>query len=101
MFLLALALAQQILPFDLLEQTLCSYKEYTLHWAWCQLFDFPPEIRYTGLMGEYYIDDEVYEVDREVERAVIKRYLERRYISTLVGAAFIIGFLLGVLAYAL
>ena len=56
---------------------------------------------YTGLMGEYYIDDEVYEVDREVERAVIKRYLEKRFISTLVGATFIIGFLLGVLAYAL
>jgi hypothetical protein len=56
---------------------------------------------YTGLMGEYYIDEEIYEVDREVERAVIKRYLEKRFISTLVGAAFIIGFLLGVLAYAL
>lgn len=56
---------------------------------------------YTNLMAEYYVDDEVYEVDREVERAVIKRYLEKRFISTLVGASFIIGFLLGVIAYAL
>jgi hypothetical protein len=51
-------------------------------------------------MAEYYIDEVVYEVDREVERAVIKRYLEKRFISTLVGASFIIGFL-GVLAYAI
>jgi hypothetical protein len=56
---------------------------------------------YTGLMAEYYIDEEIYEVDREVERAVIKRYLEKRYISTLVMSAFIIGFLLGVIAHAL
>jgi len=52
-------------------------------------------------MAEYYIDEVVYQVDRELERAVIKRYLEKRFISTLVGASFIIGFLLGVLAYAL
>lgn len=65
------------------------------------MFDLPLMVRYTGLMAEYYIDDEIYEVDREVERAVIKRYLEKRYISTLVCASFIIGFLLGVLAYAL
>jgi len=52
-------------------------------------------------MAEYKVDDVVYEIDREIERAVIKRYLEKRFISTLVGASFIIGFLLGVLAYAL
>lgn len=52
-------------------------------------------------MAEYIIDDIVYKIDRELERAVIKRYLEKRYISTLVCSAFIIGFLLGVIAYAI
>jgi hypothetical protein len=52
-------------------------------------------------MAEYKIDDDIYQIDREIERAVIKRYLEKRYISTLVCSSFVIGFLLGVLAYAL
>jgi hypothetical protein len=52
-------------------------------------------------MTEYKVDDVVYEVDREIERAVIKRWLEKRFLSTLVCSAFIIGFLLGVIAYAL
>lgn len=52
-------------------------------------------------MSIYQFDDEELEVSKELERAVIKRYLEKRFISTLVGATFIIGFLLGVLAYAL
>jgi uncharacterized BrkB/YihY/UPF0761 family membrane protein len=56
---------------------------------------------YTNLMAEYYVDDEVYEVDREVERAVIKRYLEKRYISVIGLGCFLVGFLLGVIAYAL
>jgi len=52
-------------------------------------------------MAEYKIDDTVYEVDHEIERAVIKRWLEKRFISTFVCSAFIIGFLLGVLAHAI
>ena len=52
-------------------------------------------------MAEYYIDEVVYEVDREVERAVIKRYLEKRYISVIAISSFLIGFLLGIIAYAL
>jgi hypothetical protein len=52
-------------------------------------------------MREYVFDDEVIEVDRDLERAIIRRFLEKRYISTLVGAAFIIGFLCGVIAYAI
>jgi hypothetical protein len=49
-------------------------------------------------MGEYTIDDVVYEVDKELERAIVKRDLEKRYISTLVFSAFIIGILLGIIA---
>lgn len=52
-------------------------------------------------MGEYTIDGVAYEVDKELERAILKRYFEKRFLSTLVCSAFIIGFLLGVLAYAL
>lgn len=52
-------------------------------------------------MAEYKIDDEIYELDRELERAVIRRFLERRYISVMAIGCFIIGFLSGVLAYAL
>lgn len=52
-------------------------------------------------MREYIIDNEVYEIDKEIERAVIKRYLEKRYISVICLSSFLIGFLLGVIAYAL
>ena len=52
-------------------------------------------------MREYIFEDEVIEVDRDLERAIIRRFLEKRYISTLVCAAFIIGFLCGVIAYAI
>lgn len=52
-------------------------------------------------MAEYKIDDEIYEIDRELERAIIRRYLEKRYISVIGMSCFTIGFLLGVLAYAL
>lgn len=56
---------------------------------------------YNKYMGEYTIDDTVYQLDREVERAVISRYLEKRFLSVITLMSFIIGFLLGVLAYAL
>lgn len=52
-------------------------------------------------MPEYYFGDEVVEIDEDLERAIMKRYFEKRYISTLVCSTFIIGFLLGVLAYAI
>jgi hypothetical protein len=52
-------------------------------------------------MAEYLVDGELYEVDRDMERAIIKRYLEKRYISVLTISSFVIGFLLGIIAYAL
>lgn len=52
-------------------------------------------------MSRFDFGDEVIEIDKELERAIMKRYFEKRYISTMVCSAFIIGFLLGVLAYAL
>lgn len=52
-------------------------------------------------MGNYKVEDEIIEVDSELERAIIKRFLEKRYIVTLALGSFITGFLLGVLAYAL
>ena len=52
-------------------------------------------------MSIYEFDNETLEVSKELERAVIKRYLEKRYISTLYISCFVIGFLLGVIAYAL
>jgi len=51
-------------------------------------------------MPTYEFDDETLEVSKDLERAVIRRYLEKRYISTLYMACFIIGFLLGVIASA-
>lgn len=52
-------------------------------------------------MSKFDFGDEVIEIDKELERAIMKRYFEKRFISTLVFSAFIIGFLLGVLAYAI
>lgn len=49
-------------------------------------------------MAEYKFDDEIVEVNKDLERAIIRRFLEKRYISTIVLSAFIIGFLLGVIA---
>ena len=52
-------------------------------------------------MSQYDFGDEIIEIDKELERAIMKRYFEKRFISTIVCSAFIIGFLLGVLAYAI
>ena len=52
-------------------------------------------------MAEYLVDGELYEIDRDMERAIIKRYLEKRYISVLALSCFVVGFLLGIIAYAL
>ena len=52
-------------------------------------------------MSRFDFGDEIIEIDKELERAIMKRYFEKRFISTMVCSAFIIGFLLGVLAYAL
>lgn len=52
---------------------------------------------------EYFIEDEEYffPVPEEIIKQIISDHLERYYISALVGGVFLIGFLLGVLAYAL
>jgi len=52
-------------------------------------------------VSKFDFGDEIVEIDKDLERAIMKRYFEKRFISTLVMSAFIIGFLLGVLAYAL
>jgi len=52
-------------------------------------------------MSRYEFNNEIIEIDEELERAIMKRYFEKRFISTLVCSAFIIGFLLGVIAHAI
>ena len=49
-------------------------------------------------MAEYKFDDEIVEVDRDLERAIIRRFLEKRYITLSALLCFIICFLLGVIA---
>jgi hypothetical protein len=41
------------------------------------------------------------EVDDQLANDILKQYFERRYIGAIVIGSFIIGFLLGVIAYAL
>lgn len=52
---------------------------------------------------KYYIEDEEYEIEipEEVRKQIVTDHLEKYYIGTLSAGIFIIGFLLGVLAYAL
>lgn len=64
------------------------------------VFDIPPRIGYNGLMPIYKFDDEELDISKELERAVIKRYLEKRFITTLWMSCLLIGFLAGVLASA-
>lgn len=47
------------------------------------------------------IDNQWVEIDSEIADSVIQQYVERKYIGVLVISSFIIGFLLGILAYAL
>ena len=46
------------------------------------------------------IDNGWQEIDEDVANDVIRQYVERKYIGTLIAAAFIIGFLCGVIASA-
>lgn len=52
---------------------------------------------------EYFIEDDEYmlTIPEETVKQIIIDHLERYYITSLVSGVFIIGFLLGVLAYAL
>jgi hypothetical protein len=44
------------------------------------------------------IDNNWVEVDEEIAKDVLRQYFERRYIGVFVLSAFIVGFLLGVIA---
>lgn len=41
------------------------------------------------------------EIDNDLAKEVIRQYIERRYTGALLAATFIIGFLCGVIAYAI
>jgi hypothetical protein len=49
-------------------------------------------------MGTYEVDDKEYEIHKDLETAIFKKYFEKRYFGTSILACLIIGFLLGVLA---
>lgn len=49
-------------------------------------------------MGKYEVNNKIYEIRKEVENAIFKRYFEKRYFSTSVIACLLVGFLLGLLA---
>lgn len=54
--------------------------------------------------NKYYIQNDDYEwdeIDPDIADNVLHQYFERRYIGALVLSAFLIGFLLGVIAYAI
>lgn len=56
------------------------------------------------MKSKYYTTDDDYntvEIDDDIAKAVLGQYFERRYIGSLVMGSFIIGFLLGIIAYAL
>lgn len=54
-------------------------------------------------MKEYYLEDDEYmlPIPKDVQKQIISDHLQKYYIGTLVTGTFIVGFLLGVLAYAL
>ena len=55
-------------------------------------------------MNKYYTTDDDFntiEIDESIAKEVMRQYFERRYIGVLVIGTFIIGFLLGVIAYAI
>ena len=47
------------------------------------------------------IDNNWVQVEEEIANDVLRQYFEKRYIGTIIISAFIIGFLLGVIAYAI
>lgn len=53
---------------------------------------------------KYFIQNEDYEwdqIDPDIADNVLHQYFERRYIGAITLSSFVIGFLLGVIAYAL
>lgn len=53
---------------------------------------------------KYYIQNEDYEwdqIDPDIADNVLHQYFERRYIGAITLSSFVIGFLLGVIAYAI
>jgi hypothetical protein len=48
-------------------------------------------------MGKYEVNHKIYEIRKEVENAIFKRYFEKRYFSTSIIACLLVGFLLGLL----
>ncbi len=55
-------------------------------------------------MNKYYTTDDDYntiEIDEGIAKEVMRQYFEKRYIGALVIGTFIIGFLLGIIAYAI
>jgi hypothetical protein len=55
-------------------------------------------------MSKYYTTDEDYnviEIDDAIAKEVLRQYFQKRYVGALVIGSFIIGFLLGVMAYAI
>ena len=67
------------------------------------LFDIPPKLWDNRFMRKYTIDldDSYIEVPEDLRKQIISDHLEKYYIVSLSTGLFIIGFLLGVLAYAL
>jgi hypothetical protein len=56
------------------------------------------------MKDKYYTADDDFntvEIDEGIAKEVIRQYFERRYVGALVIGSFIIGFLLGVIAYAI
>jgi uncharacterized membrane protein (DUF441 family) len=49
-------------------------------------------------MAKYEVNHKIYEIRKEVENAIFKRYFEKRFFSTSIIACLLIGFLLGLLA---
>lgn len=47
------------------------------------------------------IDNNWIEIEKDIADSVLMQYFEKRYIGALVIGSFIIGFLLGVIAYAI
>ena len=53
---------------------------------------------------KYYTQNDDYEweeIDQNIANEVIRQYVEKRYIGVLVLSSFVVGFLLGVIAYAI
>ena len=53
---------------------------------------------------KYYTTDDDFntiEIDQDIAKEVMRQYFERRYIGAIAISSFVIGFLLGIIAYAI